>query len=109
MVSLADPKIYEKMERILCYGSNPDVLTVSAFTKAQQEHPNYGKATGMGPTQWWSNVSMHVQCLHPAATEFGRMPRVTPGELLVVARFFGLTFLSTRDQLHIRPRTPLSV
>jgi FMN phosphatase YigB (HAD superfamily) len=28
----------------------------SAFKKASQENPNYGKATGMGARTWWSNV-----------------------------------------------------
>lgn len=28
----------------------------SAFKKASQENPNYGKATGMGAERWWTNV-----------------------------------------------------
>ncbi|KAL1799881.1 hypothetical protein ACET3X_000223 [Alternaria dauci] len=33
-----------------------DASFKSAFKKAAQENPNYGKATGMGAEKWWSNV-----------------------------------------------------
>lgn len=29
-----------------------------AFRDESKRNPNYGKATGLGPDQWWGNVSV---------------------------------------------------
>lgn len=30
----------------------------AAFKQASHEHPNYGRASGMGAERWWTNVSI---------------------------------------------------
>ncbi len=32
----------------------------TAFTKESEEHPNYGRSSGMGAEKWWTNVSTSV-------------------------------------------------
>jgi len=33
----------------------------SAFSRESKLHPNYGKASGMGASKWWTNVSRKRQ------------------------------------------------
>lgn len=35
----------------------------AAYKDESKKHPNYGRAVGMGPEQWWANVRAH---LYPA-------------------------------------------
>lgn len=31
-----------------------------AFKEVSKSHPNYGKATGLGPEKWWRNVGQYM-------------------------------------------------
>jgi len=42
----------------------------TAFSEASEEHPNYGRASGMGAEKWWANVSIRPDTIpSPALTE----------------------------------------
>lgn len=35
---------------------------LEAIKDEREQNPNYGKATGLGATQWWTNVSRSPDC-----------------------------------------------
>ena len=42
----------------------------TAFSEASEEHPNYGRASGMGAEKWWANVSIRPDTIpSPALTD----------------------------------------